>query len=119
VYDHLHILLCEDEFLLLLDMETQLKASGARVVASAARLDELIRLTQDPELDANAALLDLSLMGQSVCPAIPELMRRGIAVVLYTGQTQAALPQHLQHLTVISKPATIDIVLEALATAVA
>ena len=78
----LKILIVEDALLLALELEAGLTEAGAEVVASAADVDEAMRMV---DLQIDAAVLDANLNGASVLPVAQALADRGVPFVFATG----------------------------------
>ncbi|KAA2214323.1 HWE histidine kinase domain-containing protein [Teichococcus oryzae] len=78
------ILLAEDEPLVAMELEAQLRGMGFTVTGPAATLQQAMDLAaSDGEL--LAAVLDVNLAGQAVFPVADLLVRRGVPVVFATG----------------------------------
>jgi CheY-like chemotaxis protein len=104
------ILIVEDEPLVALDILNSLTNAGASVL-SAATLQEGLRLAEHPQL--SAAILDLALGEHNSAPLCTRLMQRRIPFVIYTGY--AEVPAACHGGVIVSKPATPDTLLGALA----
>jgi PAS domain S-box-containing protein len=78
----LKILIVEDALLLALELEAGLTEAGAEVLASAADVDEAMRMV---DLPIDAAVLDANLNGASVLPVAQALAARGVPFVFATG----------------------------------
>jgi len=78
------VLLLEDEFLLLLDLEMALVDAGADTVSTARNVREGLAAVEKGGLDA--AILDLRLGQESATPVARALAARGIPFMFYTGQ---------------------------------
>jgi DNA-binding response OmpR family regulator len=81
------VLLVEDNFVILMDLESVLQAAGAKIVGSCVTLESALRLANDGEI--NAALLDIRVGQETIAPVARCLARRGIPFGFYTAQTQA------------------------------
>ncbi|WP_120009059.1 HWE histidine kinase domain-containing protein [Teichococcus vastitatis] len=78
------ILLAEDEPLVAMELDAQLREMGFTVVGPAATLQQAMDLAgQDHDL--LGAVLDVNLGGQAVFPVADLLVRRGVPVVFATG----------------------------------
>src|SRR2546421_9257076 len=79
------VLVVEDEFIIALEIQSDLEDAGATVVGPAFTL----RLAMDlaAHADVSAATLDLRLGRDSVRPVARILADRGIPFVFYTGQS--------------------------------
>lgn len=111
-----HVLLVEDESLVLMLMEDLLLELGATKVVSAMRLDEATRLARRAEVDL--AILDLNLAGLTSYP-VAEIMRdRGVPIVFATGYGAIGHEEDWRAIPTISKPVTAAALTEALRTAI-
>jgi CheY-like chemotaxis protein len=75
---------------------------GCRVVATATRVEEALRLARDTEADV--ALLDVNVGGVRIDPVAELLAARGIPIVFVTGYEAPSLPQGLARSTRVGKP---------------
>ena len=92
----------EDEALVLMTLEDMLGDLGCRVVATATRVEEALRLARDTEADV--ALLDVNVGGVRIDPVAELLAARGIPIVFVTGYEAPSLPQGLARSTRVGKP---------------
>ena len=106
------ILVVEDEPLVAIDVEKALHAAGARVI-SAGYVESGLYTTEHPNL--SAAVVDLHLgrtgNGASVCRRLRQL---GVPFVVYTGYPQVLIASQWPDVPVISKPADVGLVVDAL-----
>jgi DNA-binding NtrC family response regulator len=98
------VLVVEDEFIIALELQTNLEDAGAVVVGPAHSLRSAMELARRE--DISVATLDLRLGRDSVSPVARLLGERGIPFIFYSGQPEsdparAEWPQ----CTVLSKPA--------------
>ena len=77
------VLVVEDDFLILMELETILGEAGAETAGCSSVKDALVLAQQD---GLAAAILDVRLGRETVAPVARELARRGIPFVFYTGQ---------------------------------
>lgn len=111
-----HVLLVEDESLVLMLMEDLLLELGATKVVSAMRLDEATRLARRAEVDL--AILDLNLAGLTSYP-VAEIMRdRGVPIVFATGYGATGHEEDWRTIPTINKPVTAAALIEVLRTAI-
>lgn len=113
----LSVLLLEDEYLIALDAEQNLKDFGVERVEIASTLREAERLAAEGDFDV--ALLDVNINGEMSFALADFLRQRGIPVVFATGyelKNREAPPTEIG--VTISKPYTRDKLREALAGAV-
>ena len=106
------ILVVEDQIVLALELQDALEAAGYAVIGPAGYLDEALRLTDSPRIDA--AVLDYDLHGQKVLPVARALKLRGVPFILVTGYPAESLEYlgapHMQ------KPVRGEAVVRAIAT---
>jgi two-component SAPR family response regulator len=96
------ILVVEDEVLIGMLLEDMLTDLGYEVAASAARVEDAIKLAA--EVEADAAILDVNLNGQEVYPVADILSRRQIPFVFATGYSEFGLPHPYQQHQTMQKP---------------
>lgn len=96
------ILVVEDEPLVAMDIEEELKAKGFAVVGPALRADIARRLVAEEDVDA--ALLDANLGGHRVDDIAEALATRGIPFAFVSGYGREALPGGFRDRMLISKP---------------
>ena len=76
------VIIVEDAILLAMELEAGLEEAGAKVVGSAALLEEAMALV---DLPMDAAVLDCNLNGSSVGPVAEALAARGVPFLFATG----------------------------------
>ena len=86
----MHILVVEDEALIAIDIEAQLRLLGCIVVGPEGRLDEALGLAGSMPLDG--ALLDVNIIGGVVFPVAEVLLARDVPIILSTGFGSEQLP---------------------------
>jgi DNA-binding response OmpR family regulator len=80
-----HILLLEDEVLILMDLEMAAEELGCRV-SSAVSVDEALALLDEHSTDIDVAVLDVTLGAASTCfPVARQLDRLDIPYLLHSG----------------------------------
>jgi len=97
------ILLVEDNLLIAMDAEDQLRRLGAREVEVASSVQAALQILarQEPEV----ALLDMNLGRENSFPVADALAARGIPFVFATGYGEAsAFPERFRKAVVIKKP---------------
>ncbi|HKT17410.1 MAG TPA: hypothetical protein VJR47_05160 [Stellaceae bacterium] len=113
-----HLLVVEDELILLLELESVLCDAGAdKVLLSRSTGDALTRLRDEK---VSAAILDIRLGGEVVTPVARVLAERGVPFLFYTGQplTDPALGEW-RHRRVLTKPARPETIVKAVAELIA
>jgi CheY-like chemotaxis protein len=100
------VLIVEDEALIAMLLEEMLADRGYVVAGHGATLAEACELARTLEVDA--AILDVSLIGEEVFPVAEILLQRGIPFVFTTGYGAAGLPPSWSGHPVFTKPYDID-----------
>jgi DNA-binding response OmpR family regulator len=115
VLDGSRLLVVEDEFLVLLDLETTLRDAGAADVIAARNVEDGLAAVHDGGFDA--AILDVRLGRQNVAPVAQALAERGLPFLFYTGQVsdQPTLGQW-PNAAVVAKPALASALVAAVAS---
>jgi CheY-like chemotaxis protein len=97
----LRVLLVEDDVMMLMMVEDELKSLGCSVV-TAANLDEGAKLASTSDLDV--ALLDVNITGRPVYPVADALRRRGIPFIFTTAYVREHLKPEYQAAPRLNKP---------------
>jgi len=100
--DGMRILVVEDEALIAIDIEAQLRLLGGVVIGPEGRLDRALELAQRVPVDG--ALLDINIQGGLVFPVAEVLLARRVPVVLSTGFGPEWLPARFRGLPFLRKP---------------
>lgn len=79
----LRVLVVEDDFLILMELEAVLADAGVCEAVLCRSVPEALAAVDD---DIDAAILDMRLGPDSVAPVAHELSRRGTPFLFYTGQ---------------------------------
>jgi len=109
----LRILLVEDDFLVGLQLEEDLRAAGHIVLGPYRTLDSA---TDAARREVFAlAILDVNLHGLPVFPLADEIAQRGLPVILLTGYQMADLPRRFQAVPHLTKPYAADRLAEEIA----
>jgi two-component sensor histidine kinase len=108
----LRVLIVEDALLLALELEAGLSEAGAKVVGSAADVEEGLRMA---ELPLDAAVLDANLNGQSVLPVAQALAALGVPFIFATGYGDSKFAPQGFDAPLIKKPYDVTQVAAALA----
>jgi len=108
------VLIVEDDFLLLSDLEMILLEGGAGRVDSCRTIEEaLARANAD---DIEAAVLDVRVGHESIAPVARQLAARGIPFVFYTGQVgNDRMIAEWPGCKIVSKPAQSQVIVAAIA----
>lgn len=114
----LRVLVAEDEFLVALGLEGELRALGCDVVGPVASLPAALQVAQNEGLDA--ALLDVSLGRDCVFPAAAVLAARGVPFVFCSAFTgPEPVPHSFADRPRVAKPFTGAMISAALMRVVA
>lgn len=106
-------LVVEDDTIIRLDIEETLRALGLTAVFGAGSVAAaLTALAREP---VRCAVLDFLLRDENSIAIAEALMARGIPLLFLTAYGEdVALPAHLRHVRVLSKPFTTALLAEAL-----
>lgn len=111
----LRILVVEDMLHLAWEMCDQLTMAGAEIVGPVGQLAPAIDLASREAIDA--AVLDVSLAGESASPLAEALRQRSIRFVLVSGYSTADLPGAMADAPLLTKPVAYPRLIERLASA--
>jgi CheY-like chemotaxis protein len=106
-------LVIEDEPLIALDLVDTLEGAGAEVAPPVSTEAESLQAVDDGGF--GCALLDGNLHGRSVETIAAALARRNVPFVFVTGYGQAGLPRAFNHVPVLSKPVSVEQLLDTTA----
>jgi two-component SAPR family response regulator len=112
----LRVLIVEDEFLVGLILEDDLKAKGSEIVATCQTLVDGTRAAENSEFDL--AILDINLNGEMVFPLADVLVSRSKPLIFLSGYI-ANLPERFAKFEAVSKPYQILELESAIARALA
>ncbi len=96
------ILVVEDEALIAMEVEAQLRALDFAVLGPVGWLEQALEIARDEPLDG--ALLDVNIKGGEVFPVAEILLARGVPVVLATGYDPENYPADFRSLAWLRKP---------------
>ena len=96
------ILIAEDEFLIAVLLEENLRESGYDVAGPFSDLTSLLAALDSEKFDC--AILDVNLGGQMVYPAVDVLLKRGVPFTLLSGYGNTNTPDAYRGVTVMGKP---------------
>lgn len=98
-----HVLVVEDEYILALDICSQLADEGAAIIGPSARVDVALALMgRSPQL--SLATLDVSLQDQMVWPVADALLVRRIPFIFVTGYDASLIPSNYAQVACAEKP---------------
>ncbi|NYG44831.1 CheY-like chemotaxis protein [Bradyrhizobium sp. IAR9] len=86
------ILVVEDEYLIALELETELRTAGYRVVGPVPSIDGALKLLKANRPDA--AILDVNLAGEWITPVAETLRAMAVPYILASGYVAADLQGH-------------------------
>jgi CheY-like chemotaxis protein len=115
------ILVVEDEFMILLDIQGILESAGAKSIIMASHVDDaMTAIANNQNADRfDAAVLDLKLDKDSAIPIAERLAKLGIPFIFLTGSPDNAdLAQDLKSTPVVGKPFDSATLLAALERAI-
>ncbi|WP_271594772.1 response regulator [Bradyrhizobium sp. CCBAU 65884] len=86
------ILVVEDEYLIALELDTELRAAGYHVIGPASDIDGALDLLKTERPDA--AVLDVNLAGEWITPVAETLRAMAVPFILASGYAAADLKAH-------------------------
>jgi CheY-like chemotaxis protein len=107
-----HILVVEDEMLVLMVMEDMLADIGCESVTAAATVDQALALMETKVFDA--AMLDVNLSGKTSYPLAKVLAARGIPFVFATGYSGHGMVKAYSDRPLLTKPFQLDQLIDVL-----
>jgi DNA-binding NarL/FixJ family response regulator len=109
-----HLLIVEDNFLILLELEAVLRDAGAETVQTCRTVKDALARADEETL--SAGILDVRIGPDSVAPVARRLAARGAPFVFYTGQVENnRLLAEWPNCKIISKPAPPHVIVNAVA----
>jgi len=98
------VLLVEDDFIILMELQSVLTDAGAVIAGACQTLREA--LVKAEKADITVAILDVRLERQTSAPIARKLARRGIPFIFYTGQLETdPIRAEWPTCRIVSKPA--------------
>jgi DNA-binding response OmpR family regulator len=98
----MRVLIAEDEFLVGIQLEEDLRSAGCSTVGPFSTLETATRASRFERFDL--AILDINLNGDRVYPLADELSERGVPFIFLTGYIAADLPERFRRSPQITKP---------------
>jgi DNA-binding response OmpR family regulator len=98
----MRVLIAEDEFLVGLQLEEDLRSAGCSIVGPFSTLETATLAARRERFDL--ALLDINLNGEPVYPLADELSARVVPFIFLSGYLSAALPERFRGTPQIAKP---------------
>lgn len=96
------ILVIEDEFLVALEIQSELSQAGFADIEHAATEREALQRLKERHWDAVVA--DTNLNGRGMGQVVAALNERHIPFVIVTGYSRESLPPEVAHVPLIDKP---------------
>jgi ActR/RegA family two-component response regulator len=109
----LNVLICEDEYLLAIDLASELGKRGVAVAEIIPTVAETLAALKRDDFAANAAVLDVQLLDGMAYSLVAPMIARGMAVVFCTGYGQRDLPDEFAQYPSVGKPTDVNRLLEA------
>jgi DNA-binding response OmpR family regulator len=109
----LRVFIAEDEFLVAVMLEQDLRSSGCTVVGPFTSLALALQASRREEFDV--AILDVNMNGEMVYPLADELLARGTPFLFLTGYGTANLPERHRKAPRLSKPYDLDLLMKEMA----
>jgi DNA-binding NtrC family response regulator len=108
------VLVVEDDFILLRELESILTSAGAKIAGLCRTVKEALAVINNDNLAA--AILDVRLEHETVEPVARELSRRGVPFVFYTAYAETEpIKSDWPECKIIKKPARPRTILQAVA----
>lgn len=100
--DGLRVLIAEDEFLVALSLEEDLRGHGCEIVGPFSRLADARKAAEEEEVDV--ALLDVNMNGEMAYPVADALAARGILFIFLSGYGATNFPERYRSAPRVPKP---------------
>jgi DNA-binding NtrC family response regulator len=108
------LLIVEDNYLLLMDLEEVLRDAGADKVQGCRTIEEALILSEADGI--SAAILDVRIGEDSIVPVARKLAARGTPFLFYTGQIGSdPMMAEWPNCRTVSKPAQPQMIVKAVA----
>jgi DNA-binding response OmpR family regulator len=108
------LLVVEDNYLLLIDLEEVLRDAGADAVQACRTIEDALRVSETDGI--TAAVLDVRIGPDSIAPVARKLAARGTPFLFYTGQVgNDPMMTEWPNCRTISKPALPQVIVNAVA----
>ncbi len=98
------VLIVEDDPVVAMVVEDTLRGMGLEVLVNLSLFDALTELDAG---DVDAALIDMTLRGESAYPVVLALRARAIPFVVMSGTDQPELKAEFPHIRIVLKPVTV------------
>jgi len=111
----MRILVAEDEFLVGIQLEEDLRSAGCSIIGPFNTLEMATQAARRERFDL--AILDINLNGKMVYPLADELAERGVPFVFLSGYMSADLPERFRAAPQIAKPHDPTVLIKQIRTA--
>lgn len=101
-FEGLRVLVVEDEYLVALLLEEDLRSAGCTIVGPHISLEAAVAAARDEAI--GLAVLDVNLNGEMVYPLAEQLVARGVPLVFLTGYGIGHFPERLRTVSRVAKP---------------
>jgi len=98
----IRVLIAEDEFLVGIQLEEDLRSAGCSIVGPFTTLEAATRAARSERFDL--AILDINLNGDMVYPLADEFLARGVPFIFLSGYVAADLPARFRRSPRLTKP---------------
>jgi DNA-binding response OmpR family regulator len=98
----MRVLIAEDEFLVGVQLEEDLRSAGCAIVGPFSTLETATQAARCERFDL--AILDINLNGDMVYPLADELSARDVPFIFLSGYISADLPERFRESPQITKP---------------
>jgi DNA-binding response OmpR family regulator len=98
----MRVLIAEDEFLVGLQLEEDLRSAGCSIVGPFSTLEAAMQASRRERFDL--AVIDINLNGDRVYPLADELSARAVPFIFLSGYLPANLPQRYRSRPHVTKP---------------
>ncbi|MFG1301083.1 response regulator [Xanthobacter sp. V3C-3] len=113
IFSGKRVLVVDDEFLVAMGLEDNLRSLGCVVVGPVGNLSGAVAAAAHEQVDA--AILDVNLAGETVYPAAAILAERGIPFIFCSGYTGSVrMPPEFAGAPRVAKPYTSRVIADAL-----
>jgi CheY-like chemotaxis protein len=96
------VLIAEDEFLVSLLLEEELRSLGCSIVGPFKRVAEAVAASRSQAFDF--AILDVNLGGEMIYPLADELEARNVPFIFTSGYGSMSLPERFRAHVCLTKP---------------
>ena len=98
----MRVLIAEDEFLVGVQLEEDLRSAGCAIVGPFSTLETATQAARCERFDL--AILDINLNGDMVYPLADEFLARGVPFIFLSGYVAADLPARFRRSPRLTKP---------------